>query len=253
MLLSGGPLGGLLPSVVAQLWTPFDEPSLVGYLDAFDSTYIAESGGLADSWNDPVSGASFVAVDPNNKPVRGAGFVGFTGFTEMVGATRFGLPADPALTIVSVLTPRTLLPDRRLISIGLASDIATPGSIALTTTPDQMSWRHDNGFALFANGGSSVKTLYTGHRSPGAYSTGQGRKNGIALAQDNATGGPPTVTTASTVLGRSTFEGDVSGILVFSSNTPAVIEKAEGWAARRWGTLATLDASHPYKNSPPPL
>jgi hypothetical protein len=45
--------------------------------------------------------------------------------------------------------------------------------------------------------------------------------------------------------------GDMGEFVVFSGDDDTTRQKLEGYLAWKWGTVATLDAGHPYKSAPP--
>lgn len=159
----------------------------------------------------------------------------------MVVASRFGLAANPDLTVVAGMRWLGTKVDERVFEIGAGSGVLSGAS-----GTDGWAWRHNDGNAIFgasSNGTDWVATWM--HQSGGNYSSSQFWRNGVQLSLASSTNGtfvPSSTSASATVMngGPAAVTGAkmrLYGMVVgnFFDRTRAA--QIESWMAGKSGVI----------------
>ena len=225
-------------SVSGDLWTPSDltvAPDT--WWDASNADSITESGGLVSQWNDISGNNNHATAIVGEEPTLGTNELVWDGTNKMMSFTS---RLFNSLSAYIVCSWADTTGDNRVIMGDIGStnwhgDTAASGNLFSAAF----------GAATFVNGTNYINgTLTAGALSrytqktihvlqpDGAVTTGQiGRDRGFA---------------------SRTFKGSMKEILLFDYIlTESDRQKMEGYAAWKWGTVASLPSGHPYKSSAP--
>lgn len=273
------------------LWTPTQLTSAV-WLDAADAGTITLNGSNVSQWNDksgnnrhatqttPTLQPSFVSNASNGLPALQT-----DGGDNLIIGNRLNLFQDVGSATIAIMVKYVAgTYSGGALSVFVSNGISTTGTRfsltpAIGTSIGFTCRRTDSDTAI--NATSSTSRTNTGVVNLAAiqignvvYSSAQGNHftNGTqdltnsALAFTNTT---PTVSSNTTPLNASLFSINnnlnvptlalPSGcqlfeVLMFNSTLSTTDrQRLEGYLAWKWGSVATLPAGHPFKNSPPYL
>lgn len=250
-----------------QLWTPDAEPTLLAWYDPTDADTITESGGNVSQWDDKGPyGYHMIQTNGGIQPnwgvgaqINGLNVMHYSGtFDEM---EVLGLP-DINLTGVAGVT---------LLEGKTAGDWPAGGRLNKTDSDDRMLIRMqsnptfgksqhvvkiDGTSYATASGNESIYqeevpmicSLY--YDGASAIARGNG---GVVVTTNSGTPDGATLTINEFQVGRDSntprnYQGD---LIWLATGDLAIIQKAEGYIAHKWGTTSILDAGHPYKSVPP--
>jgi len=246
-----------------KLWTPADISPLAWY-DAKDGTYITQTGGLVDQWDDKSGNARHLAQTGAARPTYAADTVSFNGSTQFLVNNLPFMYNNGNLSLACVAAVNTTGTDRRLISersttstnpfYGFENNNLDASRMCMyirndanTTTLNHSQWGAAGAF-------NNTQRLYvwgdTGSRISGNF-------NGGALGHVSYT---RSGTITSTRFGMGATVGSTPGAFMDCDVNEVIITNympeqlrlcMEGWLAWRWGIQALLPANHRYKGEPP--
>lgn len=257
-ILTGRPLGAFLnpvatvAAIAPQLWKPTDEPSLKVWLDGNDSSAFTLNGSNRIlQWLDKSgNGYHFAPPSPETAPLRTATGCYFDDRLQQLNiASRFGLGANPDLTVIAVLdTTNSSALSRDFFRIGAAA----AGGLAVMASPASWRWRYFNGAKTFSIPDYKGVQLISAVRPlNGTFDQADLYLNGAPAAVEAA----GSSNTPSRTEAEAQLSGDlilqVKALMVFESSSVALRQRAEGYAYSKYSLDRTLVSGHPYENAAP--
>lgn len=234
-----------------RLWTPADIQTIAWY-DAADANAITFVSNKVTQWNDKSGNTRDLVqattdYQPAQTTLNSLNAVLFDGSNDRVrwgGAT---WSISQSLTIVVAATTKAATTgllyimdnDARLIFgqddsatkyLALNASSAWIGNTALTNDVAFIG----SGVADGANSAVYKDGAAAGTGNPGSAGISTGFVLGCHKDQN-----------------ASWWNGIIAEVVIFSGTDTTNRQKTEGYLAWKWGTTANLDASHPYKSSPP--
>ena len=246
-------------------FSPTSIPGCALWLDAADSSSLTLSGSNVTSWRDK-SGQSNTATataGPAQNTYNGYPVLTFNGTSHTMASATHTIPTQTH-TLFAVHRPATVNGNGQgntsLFRYQNGGNyVVFP--FLLETTP--------RGYISGADGGGngSIDALYSTlvensvttslNIITAVISSGNQNifKNGTQ--QSSATRTLTTGTSASLIIGSSAgtsqfYQGDLGEMIVFTINlTQSQRQQVEGYLARKWGLVANIPATHPFKTLPP--
>lgn len=233
-------------------WTPASLGSSVVYAWAEGSSLVAADGTAINPWTD-LSGNSrnWSQSTSSKQPTEQT--------LGSVRVARFDSVDDGMTGAVSVSTNNfTVVACYRYATTSSAFRRALNGGVNWLTGPYSGTYQFYDGRS-FATAGPSVTTNFVVHSlSQFAASTPDASHwvNGTLAGSITHAGAtesipPTTINLAGTGAFAEPLNGDFYGIIVLAGTDTTNRQKCEGYLAWKVGIASSLDASHPYKSSPP--
>jgi len=238
-----------------SIWNPsMVQPSL--WLDAADTSTVAQSGGSVSQWNDKSgNGRNVTQSIEASKPTLLADGIGghpsleFDGVNDQLANTAVGLPVgSSARSMFLVYRPLRLSVSNTVVAQG--EGVGTGFWFALQFRQSPVG---DPYFAGYARDLSSGDAITIENKMAGVTYDGTN-----ALLYKNGTlenGAALTLNTNGDTLRVGTSPNQVEwancliGEIVMTSSALSTLnrQKLEGYLAHKWGLTADLPAGHPYK------
>jgi hypothetical protein len=237
---------------VVNYWTPSQIPTAL-WLDASDSTTIAQSEGKVSKWDDKSSnGRNAIQEDGVKQPYTGTRTIGGLNVLDFNGiAQNFRLPTFPNPTTSGLIMIVADLDETEAIDIRIYCGQSGSNSRFL------ISKNYDNmRFILSSTAASIDKTYPYGQRIICGYrdvdNLGIGYDGVYNEGERIATAPTLTSTYIGSYNGSANFyKGSIGEIVGLDYYSLAIRQKLEGYAYHKWGQTTNLAADHPYKNTPP--
>jgi len=225
-------------------WTPAAVPTAL-WLDASDASSLTLSGSNVDQWRDKSGNAKHANAITAAPTYDATGLNGQPAlvFTPNQFLDLVSVASTESMTVLMVINrPDT---SSRVIPLASASGIAalywdTPGAF-YTYLPDigahSFTQSVSGDFLVSVQRDASNVTAYRG-----------GSIVGSPIAAAANSGNFDRIGTWSGIF----TTGAVAEVVVFANDaTTDTRQRAEGYAAHKWGLTASLPVDHPYKSSPP--
>jgi hypothetical protein len=248
-----------------KLWTP-DQISPLAWYDAKDGTYITESGGLVDQWDDKSGNTRHISqVSDPAKPTYAADTVSFDGLAQYLFNTSPFMYANGNLSVsfVGAVNPTQL--DRRMITE--CSTLSNTPFYSIAQGGNSDASKMD---AFIRNDVNSLVLNHPGISDSGAFNNTQrlyvcgdtgsrvmGNFNGGALTQVSYTRSD-TLTPNRVAMGAVVraavslwLECRLNEIIITNFMDLQARYAMEGYLAWRWGLQGLLPADHRFKSDPP--
>lgn len=249
-----------------NLWTPANAANLIAWYDASDADTITESGGNVSQWRDKSGNARHLNQDTaSNQPewglgpqINGMNVIDYDGTFDQMFVDGLSDIDCTQLSHIALIQPQP------------EGDFASCGALLNTAVTDKLDHR------IFSNTtDGNIRTAFTldgtvhGFNSASDNSLAEGtsllsafwydgadavsRTNGGVVSQTIDVADAATFTINRIQVGRESntprnWQGE---LVILQTANINEIEKAEGYLAWRWGTVANLAAGHPYKSAPP--
>lgn len=247
-----------------QLWIPADITTAAWY-DAADEGTITESGGLVSQWDDKSgNGRDISQGTGSNQPTTGTRTLNGLNVLDCAGDylenTSLGLTVSDDISIFIVAEIDTVGSNGTAGLFGLESALRGRFEL-LSGQPFDFGGRinltnNDQGWsaANFSGSPHNGPSIYSIEANSGV-SEFRGYVDGTEYASTSYTGTGYASFNSMRVFTRMgnpiTPNGSCGEFIVVTDVSDATRQKIEGYLAHKWGTVANLDASHPYKNFPP--
>ena len=232
----------------SKTYSGFDPRSIPGcqlWLDAADPLTVTLSGSSVTQWNDK-SGNSFNFSTTSGTPTYVNSSINFPSGVVLTSTSKYSLTSNTYIFTVSKLGssdnyPRMLVAFADITVGGFLGDFSIRyNQNLLNGLPNRVGNDSD-----FANNQYYVNGSYVPSFGTSTYSSTH-----IISGQSINTGGSTNITISSSFYTRY-FIGNVYEILLYNSPpSTAQRQQVEGYLARKWGLLANLPATHPFKRFP---
>lgn len=255
------PVAALAPAASAPLWTPLSLGSALRAWYAFD-TLTGSNGDPQGSVTDASGNGFNLSQSGSTRPTLAAADLNSKNTLRFTGASSQRYPLSVA--ILSGSSVGAFYSVQKVVSAAAAN-----GSPQWGTSGNQTYHPFSDG-NIYDDFGSTVRKscgastgALTAYRIFSCYSAA----NDWKLFIDGGTGGSSGGTTARFSTATNTvgwagagvnlganasitaFDGWYAEVFYANANTDR--QKAEGYLAHKWGLTGNLDATHPYKSTPP--
>jgi len=248
------------------IWTPSQIATAL-WLDGSDASTITLSGSNVTNWADKSGNAKHcVQATPANRPIYSAtgfnskGSLFFDGgdfLRSTVGLTISTYNGDLHVFYVATRTDSaggTVFTERNSSLIGTSQWFSLGGFNYISSNGSQIDSNHqfsNTNFSLLSTAGGVVSHSHIVGVRDALW------LNGSVIAVPTGTATNITGSAGYTVAAREGavgqfLTGHICEIVVLArATTTAERETIEGYLSHKWGTVANLDAGHPYKSTAP--
>jgi hypothetical protein len=240
------------------LWTPSNYAAgvLHAWHDPSNSSNLSVTSGSVNSDTDLSGNSRTESQTGTNRPTVSSAAINSLD-AESFASTQFfntGIVSGPTLrSIIWVIKPTTLNAFNAILAVtgsgGFEVEVQSNGAVIIVA----------KAVAILATGtagavvNNTVQILTTTwNDSTGAYSFYvNGTAKGSGTAGHPSFGGVSAQSTVSYFQSTDSFIGLMGERVTLDDVTLSNIQLAEGYLAWKWGTVSSLDASHPYKGAAP--
>lgn len=241
-------------------FTPVQIPGCALWLDAADMTTLTLSGSNITQWTDKVGGRNLTnrAGQATLSTMNGLGSVNFNGATQLVNTSFTAVSSVNYISWIAVgnVTNANLNYGQIVGTIYDATPPKTQNSLNFNVNTANLFYRITLGGTSYtanraATNGTYIASSFT-NLSTGNYGVVYNGTPSTVL-----TNGPITTTNDSAAVTlaiayeftpESYYTGTISEIILYTTAyTTAQRQQIEGYLAHKWGLVANLPASHPYK------
>lgn len=238
------------------LWTPAQfGNALQGWWDAQDAATLTTASGAVSAWADKSGkGRTMSQATAAQRPALLASGIGgkpalqFDGSNDTLRTDPFS--AGQPFSALVVYNPGAASTYNFMVSFDPVSESTQSLIIPSSGQTSGSASLYAGGYALFGSAQTGADTMiaavFNGSASVGS-------QNGTAATLNPNTNGISTgVGLSSNVVSGGQYTGLIGELIVTSgAMSTADRQKAEGYAAWRWGFQGKLPAGHPYKSAPP--
>jgi hypothetical protein len=248
-----------------KAWTPAQMTTLAWY-DAKGGTYITQTGGLVDQWDDRSGNTRHLAQTGAARPTYAADTVSFDGLAQFLVNNLPFMYANGNLSVSCVAAVNTTGTDRRLVSERSTTStnpfygfechntdasqmcmfIRTDGNVTIRNhTPLSNTGAFNNTQRIYVWGdtGSRVMGYFNSAGAVHADYTRSGTITPTRFGMGGTVGATP----------GAFLDCDVNELIITSFMDDQLRQLMEGYLAWRWGLQALLPASHPFASCEPRL